>query len=183
VKRCSKCRIEKPLSEFWTDQHKDGKRSECKICRSIIAKQWREHNIEYCKLKDKETYKKRWYSGYRTEYAREWYQKNKERVRQKQREYYLKHKEACILKTARYRARKAQLECSLTVEQWDTIKKIFRNRCAYCGKRTKRLEKEHVIPVVNGGSLTLHNIIPACRKCNATKADNLPNIPVKLILL
>ena len=54
---------------------------------------------------------------------------------------------------------------------WLSIKQYFNNECAYCGKSV-RLEKEHVIPFTKGGTLSVDNIVPACRKCNASKGAN-----------
>lgn len=51
---------------------------------------------------------------------------------------------------------------------WQDIKAFFGNKCAYCGKSVK-LEKEHVIPFSKGGTFSVGNIVPACRKCNASK--------------
>jgi 5-methylcytosine-specific restriction endonuclease McrA len=36
------------------------------------------------------------------------------------------------------------------------------------------LELEHVIPHAQGGGSTWENLVAACRKCNARKADRTP---------
>ena len=135
------------------------------------------------KLRDAEYHRKHYHKGYRKEYHQRWYQENKKRLKEQHRQYHMNHKEDSTLRVAKYRSKKFGLECTLTNAQWETLKLIFKNRCYYCGKRTKRLEKEHIIPVSSGGGLTLSNIVPACRSCNAKKNTNLPDIPVKLVLL
>lgn len=45
----------------------------------------------------------------------------------------------------------------------------FDHRCAYCGA-TGDLHIEHVVPISQGGTHALGNIIPACQGCNFKKA-------------
>ncbi len=183
-KRCSKCGGYKPLAEFNTDKnHKDGKRSECKQCQWIKINEWNIKNKEWRKTRDAKYHREHYFKGYRKEYHQRWYQGNKERINKLHKEYRSKNKGAAAMRTAKYRQSKLELECTFTNSQWDTLKLLFKNRCAYCGKRTKRLEREHIIPVSSGGSLALQNIVPACRSCNAKKGTNLPEIPINLVLL
>jgi hypothetical protein len=50
MKKCSKCGIEKPLSEFNSDKRKkDGKYTSCKTCHSLSAKTWQKKNPEKVK--------------------------------------------------------------------------------------------------------------------------------------
>ena len=47
MKTCSKCKADKPLSEFYNDKHqKNGKTCRCKVCIDIADKKWREANRE-----------------------------------------------------------------------------------------------------------------------------------------
>jgi hypothetical protein len=45
----------------------------------------------------------------------------------------------------------------------------FAHRCAYCGAGGD-LQVEHVIPISQGGEHHLGNIVPACQRCNYSKA-------------
>jgi len=184
MKRCSKCKKGKPLTEFYNEaRNKDGKRSECKVCQYIKIKEWNDKNKEWRKIRDAEYQRQNYYKGKRREYNRKWNQDNKDYVKKRNKEYRMKNKEAFVLRTAKYRARKLELEATLTNEQWQSIKLLFRNKCIYCGKRTKSLEREHVVPVSSSGAFILQNIVPACRSCNAHKGNRLPDIPIKLVLL
>ena len=64
-----------------------------------------------------------------------------------------------------------------TAEDWKRVMIHFRGRCAYCGEkvRGKYLTKDHVIPVSEQGPTLPWNIVPACSRCNCSKANN----PVK----
>ena len=59
----------------------------------------------------------------------------------------------------------------IQVKGWQVNERFsqFGNRCAYCGA-TGNLHIEHLIPVAKGGTHTLGNIIPACQRCNLSKA-------------
>ena len=52
-KMCSKCKLQKSLTEFCKDKRsKSGRRSSCKICSNIIGKEWRQ---KYSQIANKET--------------------------------------------------------------------------------------------------------------------------------
>jgi hypothetical protein len=46
--------------------------------------------------------------------------------------------------------------------------------CAYCGNKNEKVQADHFLPVCLGGSDEPHNIIPACRSCNASKGGKEP---------
>ena len=44
--------------------------------------------------------------------------------------------------------------------------------CYYCGKKLKPWQTfsiDHVIPVIQGGTDDLENLVPSCKQCNARK--------------
>lgn len=63
--------------------------------------------------------------------------------------------------------------CDFTPQQWQRVKLLYGFRCAYCGCCPDTLHREHVVPLVKGGSHTLSNIVPACASCNARKARSV----------
>src|SRR5258706_11136318 len=46
--------------------------------------------------------------------------------------------------------------------------------CQYCGKRTRELTLDHIIPRSRGGLSTWENLVASCRSCNGKKASHLP---------
>ena len=58
---------------------------------------------------------------------------------------------------------------SHTREEWEQKKEQYGNHCFYCYKQLKRLTKDHIIPVRDGGGNTIDNIVPACMGCNRRK--------------
>ncbi|MEE8470027.1 MAG: HNH endonuclease [Dehalococcoidia bacterium] len=46
--------------------------------------------------------------------------------------------------------------------------------CQYCGKQTRELTIDHIIPRHRGGEHVWENVISACKACNHRKAGRLP---------
>jgi len=46
--------------------------------------------------------------------------------------------------------------------------------CQYCGKQTRELTLDHVIPRHRGGKHTWENLVSACKACNHRKAGRTP---------
>jgi 5-methylcytosine-specific restriction endonuclease McrA len=63
---------------------------------------------------------------------------------------------------------------TFTNKDWDHAVDYFSHRCVYCGEYTEKLQRDHFIPLSAGGGYTLGNIVPACKSCNISKSDNLP---------
>lgn len=53
-KECIKCKIKKPLSEFYFRKDTYSYRNDCKECNNIQSKKYREFNIEKFRIKQKE---------------------------------------------------------------------------------------------------------------------------------
>jgi DNA-directed RNA polymerase subunit M/transcription elongation factor TFIIS len=64
MKKCYRCELDKPLSEFSKDKNnKDGLTYDCKNCRKVIYKKWYDANIDKIKAKHIEykEYRKAYY--------------------------------------------------------------------------------------------------------------------------
>ena len=46
--------------------------------------------------------------------------------------------------------------------------------CQYCGKQTRDLTLDHVLPRHRGGAHTWENVVAACKTCNHRKAGRTP---------
>jgi len=46
--------------------------------------------------------------------------------------------------------------------------------CQYCGKQTRQITLDHVIPKYRGGKHTWENVVSACVRCNRRKAGRTP---------
>ena len=140
--------------------------------------------------KQLKAYHKEYYANHKDkarEYGKERRITHKEKLQEYAKAYYAAHKEKYYNQSRKYRennkdkirtinqlayqkrkAKRKSVDATLTTEQWETIKKVFGNKCAYCGK-TRRLEQDHLIALTKGGEYTHNNIVPACRSCNGSK--------------
>jgi HNH endonuclease len=143
-KQCSVCKETKPANEFYgTDRNPSGLYSRCKDCHNQRAApgQARYRQVNEAKVR---------------EWLNRWEVQNRDARRA------INHKR---------RARERQVESTFTREQWAALKAAYSNRCAYCGKPSKRLTIDHVIPLSQGGPHMVQNIVPACKPCNSGKKD------------
>lgn len=178
--------------------HKLGLQSLCKICKQeddrqyyvenkerLIekARQWRlenkEHKAEQAKqfrTNNKERLaeiSRQWYINNKKHVA-EYQAKNKDAITKRNKQWILNNKEH-VLKRGRiywhdYIAKKKSLPSTLTINEWELIKKHFDNKCCYCG-RESLLTQEHFLALNKGGEYSYSNIIPACKNCNSSKRD------------
>ena len=77
------------------------------------------------------------------------------------------------------------VEGSHTLEQWIKLKERFNNRCVDCnitedelkvkyhGTNFTKLTRDHIIPLVCGGTDNIVNIQPMCVSCNSRKHSHL----------
>jgi 5-methylcytosine-specific restriction endonuclease McrA len=87
-----------------------------------------------------------------------------------------KHKKPKKPPTSGSRERKARIRGMVknyTADDWKTCLEAWSGKCAYCGA-SGRLQQEHFYSVLDGGTYTPDNIIPACKKCNSAKSNKDP---------
>lgn len=67
------------------------------------------------------------------------------------------------------RLRLAREKGTHTALEWEVLKHICGLRCVRCGADVRLLEKDHIVPLYQGGSDSIDNIQPICARCNASK--------------
>lgn len=87
-----------------------------------------------------------------------------ERKRQEKRNY--KHRRRAILRGQ---------EAKATAKQIREAKEKAGGRCFYCSECVENLTIDHVVPICNGGTHTLDNIVFACHSCNSWKSGSNAN--------
>lgn len=78
-----------------------------------------------------------------------------------------------FLNNTKYRTGELNTYC---LQDWKDAMLYFRGACSYCGaKQSRRLKltRDHLVPVSAGGVTIKQNIIPACGRCNSSKANHL----------
>lgn len=70
------------------------------------------------------------------------------------------------------RARKRGALGSHTDAEWQAVLLRHGGRCAECGSHSN-IEKDHIIPLSDGGNNYVLNLQPLCRRCNSAKSGRL----------
>ena len=95
LKRCSRCKIEKPTFDFQKNKSKkDGLGTECKACMKMYLKGWYSRNTEKQRAANRENYRnnKQRY----VENAKEWAKRNPEKDKKRRGVYYETHREQIL---------------------------------------------------------------------------------------
>ena len=71
----------------------------------------------------------------------------------------------------RIRLARAREKGTHTKEQWEELRDAF-GRCLRCGDTESALQKDHIIPLYQGGSDCVTNIQPLCKSCNCSKGPD-----------
>lgn len=147
--------------------HGDAERSEstgrCLICKREDSRRRYDPDKER-KRKSHETKEHRRLKSSR------WRGGNAANAREHNRRWAAAHPEQEALRTSKYRARQRGAEGTVSVEDWRSIVARQGGRCAHCGE-TRKLERDHIVPLSRGGSNLPANIQGLCRSCNARKGD------------
>lgn len=74
----------------------------------------------------------------------------------------------------RERFKKAKMRGDHSYDEWKEMMDFFEYTCVNCFGESglKYVEKDHIIPLYQGGSNHIRNIQPMCAKCNAGKGDS-----------
>jgi hypothetical protein len=102
-KKCNKCNVVKDVSEFGKRKvSKDGLRNDCKECRKVTAKRYRENNKDRFKQYNENNKEKK------KEYNKEYKEDNKEKIKEYNKRYNENNKEK--IKENRKKYREGKLE-------------------------------------------------------------------------
>ena len=194
TKICTKCGVEKELSEFSFRSDANDYRRQCKQCVSNNAKIRYIKNIESVKEyqilnKDKiQERRKRRYILNSDEIKakrREYCKNNPDKIKKQRREYYLKNQEKVkeiqknyrkteagrmVAKNMKHRRRTANKKGDVTTNQ---LLELQQNEkvCYWCNTslKGKKIHIDHYIPLSKGGKHTLSNLVVSCSTCNNEK--------------
>lgn len=74
-----------------------------------------------------------------------------------------------------FRLSEARKKGTHTKKEWAEMKEFFEDTCCCCMGENglAHIEKDHVIPIYQGGSDSINNLQPLCAKCNSSKGSNI----------
>lgn len=173
TKTCTKCGEVKDKSEF----HKhplgiEGLHPQCKSCRAIERKIYRENNQEAIaernniyKINNREKV-----LAYNREYAVKNFEKEKAKLVAWRLNNPDKYKEQVRRENHKRRVRMKQAESFAINDSF--LKKLYSSSCAICGS-DDRIQADHIIPITKGGTHSEGNLQPLCISCNSSKGNKL----------
>lgn len=184
MKRCGKCGCNKDIDDFSKNKSKkDGRATECRLCKKQQDIKYRKEHQEYCK-----EYQTKYWTENRIELYEQkkeyivnnktahltrqhiWYEKNKDNIKARTAQYKKDYPEQYQMYNNRRIARKK----TVIVEIFDNqdIKNKYGDKCFYCGGLFTHID--HYMPLSRGGPHTLENVRPSCETCNLHKSNKLP---------
>lgn len=102
--------------------------------------------------------------------------KNREHDNARSKAYYRENGDKYANYTSRYYARKLANGGKFTHDELDTLYKQQKGCCWWCGAFVGlTFDTDHRVPVSQGGSSDISNIVISCRECNRSKRDKLPH--------
>lgn len=57
------------------------------------------------------------------------------------------------------------------IEAWKKLLVLFDGHCPYCKTSGHKLTIDHLVPVSQGGTNDIWNLVPCCLSCNSSKCD------------
>lgn len=150
MKTCSRCRVARPLDEFYKNKRmKDGHAAYCIFCDKIAKAEYYQRNREVT-----------------MERVARWQSENSNAVRLYKKEWKRRNPHS----NRKYKLTRKMLESveHFTEAEWTELLEAHGGRCLACDA-TDNLTADHVIPLTLGGSNHITNIQPLCMVCNSKK--------------
>jgi 5-methylcytosine-specific restriction endonuclease McrA len=134
------------------------------------SKAWRVANKGYDSLRYKTDPE---YAARKLKQSRAYVARNHDAIRERSNARYASDPNTRLSQRIRaHRRRNAEVAGSLTPQQWQGVFSFYEGRCVYCGESGTSID--HVLPIVRGGTHSIDNVVPACRRCNSSKRSRTP---------
>lgn len=180
-KKCVRCGVVKSASEFNANKkNKDGLKSWCKSCFAEHRREWAKKNpdkvyefrkTDYARHSDNYKLRAKEWRKLNPQRAKDadalWRENNKERKSEIDRLWRQspEGQASRFVGHTKRRLLKKNQGNGITKNQY---KQVVSDPCVYCG-RTKKIELDHIVPIVAGGADDVSNAAPVCRSCNSSK--------------
>lgn len=180
MKRCSKCGVEQPFSEFYKNRSRsDGLQHYCKPCKNSNSKVWHVANPEYDKayqVANSEAIEEKRKAHYELnreailERNKKWSAANPEKKIASNKKWSATNPEKVRAKEAKRRALQLQHGVSPDLALEMKAMLFFFRSCRKCGS-TENLQVDHVVPLSRSGFTGIDNFQILCGPCNSGKSN------------
>lgn len=185
MKNCYKCAETKRIDEFGFDRSRgDGRNPMCKSCVNIFQAEWRDKNKEKRKAivdKYREANKEKCNAATKLSQAKhpstkqKWNEKNIEKVREIKKQWSYAHDKQNKEIKANNKAKRRGAKGNFTALQINDLLIKQKYKCIICNiDISKKFHRDHIYPIVAGGSNDIFNIQLLCPACNAKKSGKHP---------
>jgi 5-methylcytosine-specific restriction endonuclease McrA len=170
LKRCSRCKIHKPVDGFsLSSNKKGGLDDQCKDCKKAYYRANKQRFIDKANA---------WNAAHieqKRAANRRWHYNNPERSRANSRKWELSNPEAAKAKGHNYRCKKRNNKGRHTGADIKRLIAFQRGKCGVSARGIRRrFEIDHIIPVSSGGSNYPNNLQLLCIPCNRSKGGKDP---------
>lgn len=153
TKVCSKCKAEKPLSEFHKRITKDGRnigQPMCKACKEKLSKERYQNNTDKVKAINKK-----------------WRDNNPDKMASSRKNWMKRSYKYCpSFYRACDRCRKAGAYITEDIQELEAIREFYKNT-------PEGLTVDHIVPISKGGAHTLDNLQYLTKSDNCKKSDKI----------
>ncbi len=110
---------------------------------------------------------------YGSKFRRTHLEAERKRGREQKRKAYLIHKTEIRFRNNLREYLERGAEGKFTLQEWNETLKHFNYECVVCHRKPPEIEitKDHVIPLIKGGTNYIENLIPLCKSCNSSKQE------------
>lgn len=173
MKKCTKCKTEKSLENFYFDKKKKKHYSMCKICYLENYKETRKR------------YRKKYYHNNKEELiksVKKWREENRKKFRDADNKRWktlnFKNNVKYIYKIIKQNSKSKNRELLITQEEFINWYNLQEKHCFYCGIDTESINRcgfsrFQIDRVDNNIPYQKDNIVLACHYCNKTKSNIL----------
>lgn len=119
-------------------------------------------------------HRKKWHSNNKEKskaYNAAWFAANPEKARLLAKKWRENNPGMKAVYQSKRRSRLSLKTGNHTDDQWKSLVEQYNHQCLRCGSRCCKLTRDHVIPIIKGGSNAIDNIQPLCGHCNSAKGD------------
>jgi hypothetical protein len=166
MKTCTKCKLEKELSQFYKHPNgKDGYDSRCKACRCSTERDYHSRNKEAISSRTKA--RRQADPEAQKEKRKIEYERNKEQILKRQKAYYESNKQTPAFKFSQLKqgAKDRNKGWSLSFDQF---MEFWQADCSYCGDPIPTIGLDRID---SSKGYELGNVRPSCGICNWMKLD------------